>query len=349
MNAAFDQIRVVDLSGSIAGQYCTRLLADFGAEVLLAEPDDGSAVQRIGPFDQQGRSLTHMHINKGKKTVAFPHCADALGELARDADVIVVAQGMTPAIEALGIERLICVEISPFGDDGPLSKWRGNEMVYQALSGMMSNNGEAGREPLYGVGNRASYAAGVAGFISATTALYARNRTGAGQSAHIDIAETTAAMCMPYALQYAYNGTDRRRGDQDIPAGQVKCRGTWVCIWIYPHRFSAMCKVLGLEHLIEDARFAHTDDRVQNWSALFEIIQQQVQDCDAEDIVARLQRAQVISACAYRPSELLDSPHLIARGYWEMHAGQDLPVLGPPFRMSGTPRTPADLIDAEGP
>ncbi|WEX09107.1 CoA transferase [Chelativorans sp. AA-79] len=340
MAAALGAFRVIDLSGSIAGQYCSRLFADFGANVVLAEPAGGSPVRRIGPFDEAGRSLTFFHLNFGKEIVDLPPSSDALSQLLENADVVVVPAGVAGEIQAVAADDCICVEVSSFGADGPYRDWKGSELVYQAISGMMANNGEGGREPLYGVGNRASYAAGVAAYISAATALYARARGAGGQVARADVAETAAAMCFPYVLQYAYNGTDRRRGDQEIPAGQVLCRGTWVCIWIYPHRFRALCETLRLESLPDDPRFANPAARARNWSALFDIIQEHLRNEDAEDVVRRLQEAQVIAACAYRPTELLNSPHLAARSYWEGfsdEAGDHL-ILGPPFRMSRTPR-----------
>jgi crotonobetainyl-CoA:carnitine CoA-transferase CaiB-like acyl-CoA transferase len=236
--------------------------------------------------------------------------------------------------------KCVALDISTFGSEGPLSHWKGPEIVVQALSGMMSNNGTAGQQPLFGVGNRAAYAAGVAGFISVLGALYARGVGAGGQRCSVDTAETAAAMAFPYVLQYEYNGTDRRRGDQEIPAGQVLCRGTWVCIWVYPFRFAAMCRTLGLDACIDDPRFVDAEVRSQNWDALFDVIQDKIADRDAEEVVRELQAAQVIAACAYRPGELRENPHLEARDYWgftEAETGHRR-YLGPPFRLSRTPR-----------
>ncbi len=338
MNSALSTLRVVDLTGSIAGNYCSRLFQDFGATVTLAEPDGGSPVRRAAPLDGEGRSLVFRHLNAGKRIVELPEDRAGLSALIAGHDVLLVPAGLEPALRDIADERSICIEVSAFGSDGPYADWQGNEMVFQALSGMMSNNGQAGREPLYGVGNRASYAAGVAAYLTAMTALYAREGDGKGQSGHVEVAETAAAMSFPYVLQYAYNGTDRRRGDQEIPAGQVLCRGTWVCIWIYPHRFAAMCEAIDMPELLQDARFAETADRMRNWAEMFRLIQDRLRDADAEEVVARLQSAQVISACAYRPSELLGNPHLKARRYWEGPDPDGHPRLGPPVRFSRTPR-----------
>ena len=340
MLAALAAYRVVDLSQSVGGQFCARLFADMGADVSLIEPPGGSATRRIGPFDRKGRSLPFFHLNFNKEILAQPAAGGEMAGLLRAADVVVASRGLDEWQASALNADVVLVEITPFGTDGPLRHWKAPEIVLQALSGMMNNNGTPGREPLYGVGQRASYAAGVAAYAGAVAALFARNAGAGGQRVAVDAAETAAAMCFPYVLQYIYNGTDRRRGDQDIPAGQVMCRDGWVCIWVYNHRFAAVCRTLGLEALIDDPRFAEPGERSRHWDAFFGLVQARVADRTAADVVASLQAAQVIAAKASRPSELALSPHLAARGYWQtvVHDGESRRVLGPPFRMSLTPR-----------
>ncbi|GLQ55617.1 CaiB/BaiF CoA transferase family protein [Devosia nitrariae] len=341
MPGALDHLWVVDLSDTLAGQYCARLFADFGATVVLVEPPAGSPVRRLAPFSEQGDSLQFFHLNTGKRSVVIDR---ATGEgssrfeaLLATADVVV----LPPNGDAAAVERLnpACVVVVPsnFGSDGPRADWQGPELVLQALSGMMHNNGAAGREPLYGTGNRAALASGVGAYVGALTALYARKTTNRGQVVRVDAAETAAAMCFPYVMQYIYNGTVRQRTEQAIQAGQVLCRDGWVCIWIYNFRWHALVNALGLPELEHDPRFADPGDRRVNWDALFAILQTRVADMMAEDLVEILQRAQVIAAKAYRPSELIGSRHLAARNYWEEINGRT--ALGPPFRLSAVPRT----------
>lgn len=341
MPGALDHLWVVDLSDTLAGQYCARLFADFGATVVLVEPPSGSPVRRLAPFSAHGDSLQFFHLNTGKRSVVIEPTTDEgagrLEALLASADVVV----LPPDGDAQAIERLnpACVVVVPsnFGADGPCAGWQGPEIVLQALSGMMHNNGAAGREPLYGTGNRAALASGVGAYVGALTALYARQTTNRGQIVRVDAAETAATMCFPYVMQYIYNGTVRQRNEQAIQAGQVLCRDGWVCIWIYNFRWHALVTALGLPELEHDPRFADPADRRINWDALFSIIQAKVAEMMAEDLVGILQQAQVIAAKAYRPSELIASRHLAARNYWEKIDGRT--VLGPPFRLSAAPRT----------
>ncbi|WP_343715691.1 CoA transferase [Inquilinus sp.] len=340
--SALAGLKVVDLSETVGGQYCARLLADFGAEVVLVEPPEGSALRRLPPFSEAGDrgSLLFFHLNTGKRRISLDQGdaegRGALDRLLRGADVAILSPGSQPREVLRRNPRCVAAVVSPFGADGPLAAWKGPEIVLQALSGMMHNNGAHGREPLYGCGRRASFAAGLAAYVGVTAALFARERTGLGQAVTLDEAETAAAMCFPYVLQHIYNGTVKGRGDPNIPAGQVRCRDGWVCIWIYNHRWSAVCRALGLESIEHDERFGAPIPRRAHWAELFAIIQDKVADLRAEDFVATLQQEEVIAAKAYRPTELYGSAHLAQRGYWETAEGRL--ILGPPFRLSRTPR-----------
>jgi crotonobetainyl-CoA:carnitine CoA-transferase CaiB-like acyl-CoA transferase len=337
MSGALDGLLVLDRSGGVAGEYCARLLHDFGAEVWLDEVDGSSATRAIGPFAADGRSLTHLHLNRGKR----------LGRPAGAPDVLLCAGREDVASVAARHPLAVVVQITAFGSDGPMAGWAGPEIVLQAASGMMNANGIRGREPLYGVGQRAAYAAGLAAYVQTLASLRLRARTGRGDVVRIDAAETAAAMAFPYVLQAIYNGTDRRRGDQEIPAGQVLCRGAYVCLWVYSNRFERLCRSLRLDACLTDPRFAAVTVRSRNWRNFFDLVQGQVADRDPDDWVAELQAMGVISARAFRPSELRASRHLAARGYWQHITidGQRYVLPGALFRLSRTPARPAAEAD----
>lgn len=337
MNAALDGLVVHDRSGTIAGQFCGKLLCDFGAEVWL---ESGTVRPDIAPGGRgDGATALDLHLNLGKRRGAPPGRAD----------ILLCGPGDDPQALRRTDPALLAVSITGFGTDGPKAGWQAPEIVLQAASGMMISNGIRGREPLYGTGNRASHAAGQAAYIQIMASLRVRARTGTGDCIRIDAAETAAAMCFPYVLQAIYNGTDRRRGDQDIPAGQVLCRGSWVCLWVYSNRFAALCRSLGLDHCLTDPRFAEAHERQNHWQAFFELVQDRVAARDPDAFVAELQGMNIIAARAYRISELRASRHLAARGYWRpvTVGGVEVVLPGPPFRMGLTPaREPKDKADA---
>ena len=347
-DGALKAFRVLDLSESAAGQFCGRMLADYGATVTLVEPPAGSGLRRQGPTDAQdptGPSTLFFHLNHGKSSltldIAQPSGWKLLLRLVARADVVIVGPGPDRAALQAANPQAVIAFVSGFGDDGPLAGWRGTEMIYLAQSGMMNHNGVSGREPLYGCANRASIAAGVAAYIAVLTALYARPRVGRGQQVQVDIAETISSLWYPYPVQHAYNGWLEPRGERGQPLGFVQCRDGWVAFWIHEHHWADATKALGAPHLLQEARFTGASTRQKHWNELVEVIQGIVADWSADEFVDRWQHYDLIVAKAWRANDLFAAhPHLHARNYWERvpTAKGDRPILGPQFRLSRTPR-----------
>ena len=343
---ALQGVRVLDASNSVAGQFCARLFADNGASTLLVEPPEGSVIRRTGPFasDGQGvrRSTLFAHLNAGKSSVRIDRrdAADRrrFSELANQADVLIVdeADEVALQIEPHSRPRTIC-RIMPFGSTGPLAAWRGSELVYQALSGTMYENGRVEGPPLYGVGHRASYAAGVIGYIQSLATLLTQSRID--RSIDVAIAEVAASMSFNRITQFSYNGEIEGRDIRTIPRAIVRCADGWVSIFIYDNRWRHACRGLGLGELVDDPRFADEASRLSNWPAFIAELDRRLAGRSVDDVVACGQRERAVVARAMAPSELRDEPQLVARGYWDRNlATGDLPRLGPMFRMSDTPQ-----------
>lgn len=356
--SALGFIRVLDLSESVAGQYCCRMLADYGAEVVLIEPPSGSAIRKLGPFrDAAGAkdSVLFFHLNLNKSSVVVDQTGDAgrslLADLARTADVAVVPAGFDRSLVRTANPRCIICVVSPFGEDGPMKHWRGTEMIYQAMSGSMTHNGRHDRPPLYGVGQRASYCAGVAAYSTIVSALMVRERTGIAQDVAVDVAHTAASMTYPFALQYSYNGTFEERGMRGQPLVEVTTADGWIAIWIRANQFVPTCEALGAPELATDPRFATDAARKENFQAFIAEVQKRVADRKGSEVVNTLQSRRVVAACCFRPSQLgLATEHLKVRDFWQTVPTGDGPrlALGPQFRMSRTPRRAPKAAPALG-
>ncbi len=347
MGGALARLRVLDLSESVAGQFCCRMMADFGAHVTLIEPPAGSSIRNMEPFDPRDRSqsLLFFHINLGKHSVALdwstPDGWAKLLDLAKSADAVVVGPGIDRAALERANPDCVVALVSDFGNDGPYRHWRGSEMIFQALSGMMHANGLGERQPLYGVGQRASYTAGVGAYITILAALFARQRIGRGQQVAIDVAMNSSSMAPPSSLEFAYSGIKDPRGDRKSPFCVVECSDGWVCFWLHLHVYSAFCAELELTHVEHDPRFAKGKERQDNWTAFVEVVQQHVRKWTTDELMDRLLRARVAAAKAFTPSQLWNgSPHLKERNYWESidTPSGPHPILGAQYRMSATPR-----------
>ena len=320
-------VRVLDLTQSVAGQFCARLFADNGASVILVEPEAGSATRRTGPF-ANGRSTLFAHLNVGKESVT----ESAYGALVPGADLVIV-DGSMPQPASV---PLLC-RITPFGVDNAMAAWRGSEMVYQALSGTMYENGNVDGPPLFGVGHRASYAAGAIGYIESVAALLG----GGGVQRLIDvaIAEVAASMSFNRITQFSYNGEIEGRDIRTIPRALVKCADGWVSVFIYDNRWRHACRGLGLDDLADDPRFASEPLRLRNWAAFIAELDRRLADRPVDEVVSAGQRERAVVARAMAPSELLTEPQLAARGYWSRgRSAAGMYRLGPMYRMRATPQ-----------
>lgn len=316
---AFGGIRVLDASLSVAGQYCARLFADYGADVLLA-----------GALPGDDR-WTDRHLNAGKSRRSIDLDDDAaLAAAAANADIVIVGCARHRDIARLAAPSAIVATITGFGVDGPLAEWRGSEMIYQAFSSAMPSNGAPDREPLYGCGDRASYAAGVAAYCGIVAAQLERWRSGQGQDVDVAIAEVAAAMTTG-AVAYGYSGrlAGKRTGGRSL----IECAGEWVLLWCYPYQWPDFCAALDATDLQDDPRFAEHNTRARHWAELVAILQERHGDTPADEVVARLRARRLITAKAQRLSALADDPHLIARNFWRVEPGGNGLVMEPPFRF----------------
>ena len=177
-DSALEGIRVIDLSQGIAGAYCTKLLADLGAEVIKIEPPEGDYARRLGPFPNDvphhDKGGLFLHLNTNKKSVTLDLESQSgrvvLRKLLANADVLVESE--SPGVMAsreLGYEQLkgefpglVYCSVTPFGQTGPYAGFKGNSLAAMALSGLMYITGDPDKEPLCTGGEPAEYFGGAA-------------------------------------------------------------------------------------------------------------------------------------------------------------------------------------------
>ena len=329
-------IVVVDLTTSVSGQFCSRLFADNGATVVLVEPREGhplrGAAPRVTGSDGVEHSALFWHLALGKHSVA----ADAPGveDLVANADVVLVENGSP--IAARANERRVVIQITPFGVENELSGWKGGELVFQALSGTMHENGDPGAEPLYGVGHRASYAAGTAAYTSGLATLY-----GGDDGDHVvdvAIAEIAASMNFCRVAHYSYNRSELGRDAKETQRAVVKVKDGYLGLFVNVSRWKATCTALGVADLIDDPRFAHHEDRRQNWQLFCRVLAERLADRPVDELLVAGQAARAVVARSMPLPMLRDSPQLVERGFWDDVDHGALPQLGPMFEFDGTPQ-----------
>ncbi|HLI68007.1 MAG TPA: CoA transferase, partial [Caulobacteraceae bacterium] len=324
-------VKVVDATSDVAGQFCGRLFADYGAEVILVERPDGAATRREGPFDDEG-SLLFRHLNQGKAGFSWRQ-GDAASErhldrLLDEADIVLVDAGDPIAAKVEG--KIVC-RISDFGQHGPYRDWRGGEIVHQALSGVMFTTGAQDREPLYGVGRRTAYACGATAYISCLAALIWRDRTGESQAVEAITAEATAAMAQNLVTQYSYSRTYASRRQYPGMLAQLMCRDGWLVLFAL-RGWPAICRIFGCPEVAEDPRFAGIAALRRNWPEAVALLREKARDRGVEELIDALQRAKVSSARIPTLPELLETPQYAGRGMFRTDGDGKLDSLGPVFR-----------------
>lgn len=348
-------LRVVDLSDGVAGQFATRMLADYGADTVLVEPPSGSALRNAAPLDPAApdgeASLLFRHLNGGKQSrrLARPlnDSRDEIGALVADADVVVVDDPVLAEELFAACPQLVVCSITEFTGGGPYESWRGCELIHQALGGLMFMTGREGDEPLYGFGWRAYYSAGAAAAVAIMAALVERHHSGRGQTVNVSVHETAAAMSQHLVAQYAYNGSFPRRGV--YPTGGVdtfRCRDGFIVLYCRADRWPALCETLGAPELGADPAFA-PDFFARNWTQAQRRIAPLFSARTVAEALAVTVTARCVASKVFSAADVLGCSHLAARGYWRKSPDGHA-ALGPLFRMERRPAAAPSVRSGEG-
>ncbi|WP_170110915.1 CoA transferase [Antricoccus suffuscus] len=303
---------VLDTSESIAGQYAGRLLAMHGADVLLMEPPGGTRTRTMTPRTSDADSYLFRHLNQGKRSVALDPSTDRelLRGLVKRADVILRGPD-SPPMGSVPDSAIDC-EVRDFPTSGPYRDWQGSELIHYALSGTMNATGDITRKPIYGVGRRSSYATGTSAYITVVSALWERRSSGRGQHVEATVFESLAAMGQNLISQYSYNGTAETRAKYPGFLAMLQCKDAWVIMFAI-RGWPTMCRVFGLEELIDDPRFLTSGDRLANWEAAVEMFRGPASTMLADDVVAQAQAGRVSAERVSSLSDLVGSQQWSAR------------------------------------
>ena len=361
--AALAGLRVVDLTQHVAGPYCTKLLADFGAAVVKVErPNGGDPARRLGPFPggvpHPEKSGLFLYLNTNKRGVTLNlQCAtgrDFLKRMVREADVVVESLG-PGTLEALGLgyealralrPSLVLTSISPFGLTGPYAGYQGEELVTYALGGMAYITGKYDREPVKHGLSQAQYLAGV---VAATVTLAAYQRARAsGEGCLIDVSTTEALMSTLFSIfnQYAYAGVIQRRepinGGGMVNSSPVRTSDGYVTpshVGISSD-WRSFIQFMGAPAL-EDPKFETPAGRVANASELDAIVNPIFETRTKDEWFHEAQAWRFPFAPVQNAEDIARCPQLEARSYFVEVVHPEAGALrypGPLFRLSESPR-----------
>src|ERR1700733_7945134 len=278
-------LKVIDLTRVLGGPYCRMILSDHGAEVIKIEPPQGDEVRDWGPPFHENDASYFIGINRNKRAIALdigkPQGRAVLLRLLEGADIVI--ENFKPgSMEKWGIgydmlserfPRLIHCRVSGFGGDGPLGGLPGYDAILQAMTGLISVNGDASTGPMRLGPAMVDMGTGLYSAIGILMALHERGHSGLGQYLNMTLYDCGMALLHPQAANYFLNGKR--------PAGTGNPHPNLVPYDKYPTRtcdifiasgnngqFRKLCELIGRLELADDPRFANNGERNTNRDAL---------------------------------------------------------------------------------
>ena len=349
-----DGITVVTLEHAIAAPFCTRQLADLGARVIKVErPGTGDFARG---YDSRVKGLASHFVwtNRSKESLTLDlkhaEATPILARLLERADVLVqnlapgaaVRMGLSHEALAPAYPRLVVCDISGYGDDterpGPYRDKKAYDLLIQSESGFVSITGSPD-EPAKAGCSIADIAAGMYAYSGILAALFERGRTGRGRRIDVSMLESMVEW-MSYPLYYAFDGAEPPQRTAaahatiypygPFPAGD----GRIVMLGLQNEReWQVFCtRVLERPELAADPRFASNAARTVAREALRAIVVETFAGMTAEQVVARLDQAQIANARVNTMAEVWAHPQLQARARWSQVATPSgpVPALVPP-------------------
>ena len=359
-SGALAGVKIIDLTHHIAGPYATKLLADFGADVLKIERPGGDPARRLPPFyhdePDAEKSLPFLYLNTNKRSVILNLKSETgraiLWDLLTDADALV--ENFAPGVMAsLGLDedtlrahnpRLVAASVSNFGQTGPWRDYRATDMVEYALGGLMYIFGAYDREPLKHALHQAQFKAGTNLASATLMALYHQRLTGEGQRVDVSIQESIASALRDVTNNYTYTGAVRRR--QPNHTGDLTRLRAVSDGYVLPNpgigaslNWQILVDFLEAPEL-DDPRFDNASVRLENAEALGDILDEIFATKRKQEIFYAAHQQRFIYGVIDSPEETVDNPQIQARGYYvpveHPHLGE-ITFPGAPFLMSDSP------------
>jgi crotonobetainyl-CoA:carnitine CoA-transferase CaiB-like acyl-CoA transferase len=355
-------VRVLELTDESA-EYCGRLLAGLGADVVKAEPPEGAPSRRIGPFldDVPGpdRSLAFWADNVGKRSMVVGGDAEVQA-LCEHADVLV--HTLRPAqAEARGLDDasvhertpgLVVCALTPFGQSGPWADFLADDLVLMALGGSMAACGYGpgpdfvyDTPPLACHGDQAWRTASTYAAVAVLGALAWRQGSGEGQFIDVSAHECSASMTEWHLMTYLCSGGVHQRGPHPtLTAADGRQVAALNPDFLGPHVFAGMLAMLeeqGVAGELSDPAFADPVHRASNYREVWRALKRLAEKHDGETLYRLGQSAGLPWGVIRSPEEVLEDRHLRARGHFveleHPELGRSVTYAGAPFLAHGSP------------
>src|SRR5271156_5866969 len=353
-------VRVIDFTQVMLGPSATQVLADYGADVIKIErPGAGDLSRTSIPDDPDGmNNPVFRSLNRNKRSIALdlrkPEGKAIIHDLAREADVVVnnfragVMERMGFGYEELARinPRIICAFGSGFGQNGPLAHKGGQDVLAQALSGVMRRKCNDDEPLTVYATSLCDYTAGMHLVQAILLALLQREKTGRGQQVAVSLFESMLAMQMQEAEMWLQSGRHFSWGSYPLTGGFETTDGALALVGAFKtNPLRGLCAALGLHDLSADQRYATFAGQVAHKAELQAMFRERFASNTTEYWLAQLDGRDLLCAPVLTLAEALGHDQTKANGTGGTLNGEGgaLPLLGPPpplTRGGGPPRPP---------
>ncbi|MFD4351242.1 CaiB/BaiF CoA transferase family protein [Nocardia sp. NPDC058518] len=355
---ALEGVKVIDVGQFYFAPYCTMLMARLGAEVIKIESPDGDPYRRLPTVDEDGTPIQFRFLNSGKRTIRLD-LKDAMGQdilrrLAANSDVVV--QNLSPgAMDRFGLgyealsalnPRLIMASGTGFGSFGPYAGEPAMDLTIQARTAVMSTTGFEDGPPIRTGPSFVDFIAATHLLAGVLAALYQRTHTGRGQ--HVEVAlqdavipALTSNIAGLLASDYsAPERTGNRHGGLAVaPYNAYPTIDGWITV-LCPtdSHWQRLCKLMD-DPATDDDRFTAMAGRCTHIDEVDAIVGRWTRTRAKNDLTEDLKAAKIPCAPVVELPELLDDPHVRARGivHKVTDAQGSFTTLGSPVLLSDSP------------
>ena len=362
-------IRIIDLSQTLAGPFCSMLLADMGAEVIKIEiPNQGDGLRSWGPPFLGGEGVYFLGFNRNKKSITLnlkhERGREIFIKLINKADILL--ENFRPGtMEKLGFSyekikntnpRIIYCRISGYGQSGPYRERAGYDLITQGESGLMTITGSPDRPPGAKVGVAiVDLGTGMYAAQGILCALLAREKTGKGQMIDVSLFDSVISwMWQPMGSYLVSGELPKRIGTVHpvaTPYQAFKTRDIYITIGCQTqNHWTKLCELLDIEELKDDPRFVTLPKRVENREELSSILSKIFLTKEGEYWLKTLQDAGLPCAPVNTVDRIVSDPQVLHR---QMLVEVDHPTAGTikvpgiPIKLSKTPgkvKSPPPLL-----
>lgn len=353
MSLPLTGVRILELADGLGSPYATMLLSDFGAEVIKVEPPKtGVKTRQMGTAYLQGECSYFLALNRNKKDITVDlrtvRGKEIIHRLATKVDI--VTENFRPGVaERLGVgyknlfslnPRIIYLSITGFGPKGPYKDKPGVELIFQAMSGLISLNRDEEGRPHHVGAAIIDMLAGLYAFMGIALALYIREKTGIGQKVETSLIASAISLLSIGAQAYFITGEVPKQHYM-APHQVFKTKDGYLGISVPAEPYwPKFCKALALEEIAKDPRFQTNIQRVENRVILAEIIEERLAQKTCRDWLDIFEKEDVLAGPVYDYKDVFQDAQILANDLvasWEHPTVGKLKTVGLPIRLSKTP------------